>query len=302
MLQRLEYEALSECDIDIVFRPKSKGAQQNDCRDLLMGHLGKPTLSTGRAIAARLQGVTDKRSGLGLLFVITAKDQHGLRLLLSRFPAETGVMAEEQGQSLSVQFVEKVFMKNARTYKSVLYRAPTIHAAFWDGVAVDRQMIDTRGSADYWIREFLASDLRNTAAAGTKRVAVAIQTAIRTTDDAAVRQELINASQLMRSRHNRIVSADKIVKELGLTEKTELALKDAFPRPELYGATFKFDVREFDATLLFRSVELDNGAMLIADNNKFDEVFHPKPAGRNSTSTRFTTEGRVVSTKLRKTK
>jgi len=123
-----------------------------------------------------------------------------------------------------------------------------------------------------------------------------------TTDDAAVRQELINASQLMRSRHNRIVSADKIVKELGLTEKTELALKDAFPRPELYGATFKFDVREFDATLLFRSVELDNGAMLIADNNKFDEVFHPKPAGRNSTSTRFTTEGRVVSTKLRKTK
>jgi hypothetical protein len=106
----------------------------------------------------------------------------------------------------------------------------------------------------------------------------------------------------MRGRNNRITSAETIVHELGLTDKTELALKASFPRAEPYGATFKFDVKEFDATLLFRSVELDNGAMLIAENTNFDTVFHPEPVGRSGTSTRFTTEGKVVHTKLRKTR
>ena len=302
MLKRLEYEALTECEIEIMFRASSSGTQQNDCRDLLLKHLNRPTLATGHAIASKLQAVTTRRSGLGLLFVITAHDQHGLRVLLSRFPAETGVMAEERGQALTVEFVEKVFMKNARSYKCVLYRCRTVHAGFWDGVAVDRQISDTLGSADYWIREFLESELRNTAAAGTRRVAAAVQTAIRTTDDPAVRRELISATQLMRGRNNRITSAKKMVQELGLSDEAATALKAAFPRPELFGATFKFDVKEFDASIMFRSIELDNGAMLIAENNKFDDVFHPKALDQRGLSTRFTTEGRIVSTKLRKTR
>jgi hypothetical protein len=297
MLERLKNEARKDCDIAIVFRPKADGTQQNVCRDLLLAHLRKPTVATGRAIALRLQAVTDKRSGLGLMFIITATDQHGLQVLLSRFPAETGVTAQEQGQSLSVQFIEQIFMKNARTYKSVLYEATTIHAGFWDGLAVDRQMVDTRGSADYWIKEFLLSDLKNTAAAGTKRVAAAVRLAISSTDDPEIRQELVSAAQLMAGRHNRVTSGEKIIQDLGLRDKTAQALRDAFPRPELLRAPFKFDAKEFDANLLFRSVELSNGAMMIAENLNFERVFNPK---RHGEVTQFSTEGKVISTTLRK--
>lgn len=299
MLARLVNEARKECDIAIMFRPRTDGTQQNDCRDLLLAHLAKPTVATGRVIALKLQAVTTKRSGLGLMFIITARDQHGLQLLLSRFPAETGVTAQEQGQSLSVQFVEQIFMKNARTYKSVLYEATTIHAGFWGGLAVDRQMADIRGSADYWIKEFLDSDLKNTAAAGTKRVAAAIRTAINSADDPEIRQDLVSAAQLMAGRHNRITSGEKLVQDLGLRDKTAQALRDAFPRPELFSATFKFDAREFDANLLFRSVELNNGAMMIAENTNFEKVFSPKSQGE---LTRFSTEGKIISTKLRKSR
>jgi hypothetical protein len=299
MLKRLMEGSRKECDIAIVFRPSADGKQQNACRALLLAHLKRPTVASGRAIALRLQGVTTKRSGLGLMFIITAKDQHGLQLLLSRFPAETGITAQEQGQSLSVQFIEQIFMKSVRTYKSVLYEATTIHAGFWTGLAVDRQMIDTRGSADYWIKEFLHSDLKNTPAAGTKRVAAAIRTAIDSSDDPQVRQDLISAAQLMAGRHNQITSGEKIVQDLGLRQKTAQALRDAFPRPELFNAPFRFDVKEFDANLLFRSVELDNGAMLTAENSTFEKVFHPKAQGE---ATRFSTEGRIVDTKLRKSR
>src|SRR5580658_6594945 len=95
MLERLDKDAERECDIDIVFR-SAKAVQQNDCRDLLLTHLSKKDLQTGHDVASRLQAATDKRSGLGLLFLIIAKNQHGSRLMVSRFPAEPGVMAEER--------------------------------------------------------------------------------------------------------------------------------------------------------------------------------------------------------------
>lgn len=299
MLQRLMYDARKECDISIVFRPKEDGTQQNDCRDLLLAHLAKPTVTTGRAVALKLQAVTTKRSGLGLVFFITARDQHGLQLVLSRFPADFGITAQEQGQTLSVRFIEQIFMKNPRTYKSVLYEASTIHAGFWDGLAVDRQMTDIRGGADYWIKEFLESELKNTPAAGTKRVAAAVRTAINSTKDPEIRQDLVSAAQLLAGRHNRITSAAAIVKDLGLRDKSAQALRDAFPRPELFGASFRFDSKEFDANLLFRSVELDSGGMMIAENTVFEKVFNPKPHGE---VTHFSTEGKIISTRFRKTR
>jgi len=300
LLAKIDKTALRECDIDIMFRPKPNGKQQNDSRDVLLAYLKTPSLPRGRAIAQLLQRVTTKRSGLGLLFLIVSQDQHGLRLLISRFPAETGVTAEERGQAIEVQFVEKVFMKNTHTYKSALFRCTSIQAGFWDGLVVDKQMIDTRGAADYWTREFLESDLKNTSAAGTKRVAVALQKALKDETDPAIQQELINASQLIINRHGQITSAKKIVQDLSLTSGAAMAIESAFVRPELYDSTFKFDRDEFKACLVFRSVQLDNGVMLTAENSSFNRVINVAQA--DTGKTRFTTEGNIVSEKLQKTR
>lgn len=302
MLSHLDYGAEKECDIDITFRPKDDGTQQNDCRDLLLTYLGKPSVATGLAVATRLQEATTKRSGLSLLFLVAGKNQHGLRLLISRFPAENGVMAEEHGKSLDVTFVEKVFMKNARAYKSVLFQCSSIAAGFWNGVAVDRQIDDERATADYWIRNFLLSDLTNTAAQGTKRMALAFQKAIRTASDVHVKHELVSAAQLLRGRKGKTSSAAKIVNDLSLSTDASAAVESSFARPELYNASFKFDLAEYDSMLLFRSVELDNGVMLTAENTTFDDVVHNEPAGRGGTKRRFTTEGNVIGEKLKKSR
>jgi hypothetical protein len=303
MLSRLNGDALAECKTEIIFRPQDDGQQQNPCRDLCLAYLKRQSLANGMALASRLQLVTTGISGLGLFFVIAAKDQHGLRLLLSRFPVETGVMAEEQGNSLDVKFVEKVFMKNARAYKCVLYRCRTVEAGFWDGVAVDRQAGEEYGSANYWINGFLASELRNTPAAATERLARAIEKAIRDEHtDEEDRHDMLSAARLIRSRDGKSTTPLKLLKELGLSEKGIEAVKAKYKRPELFDSTFKFDLAEFVQILPYRSVSLDNGGIMIADAAKFDQVFPSEPVAGDQTRVRFTTVGNVVEDKLRKSK
>jgi hypothetical protein len=303
MLSRLDSEALAECKTEIIFRPGDDGEQQNPCRDLCLAYLKRQSLANGQALASRLQLVTNGISGLGLFFVIGAKDHHGLRLLLSRFPVETGVMAEEHGNSLDVKFVEKVFMKNARSYKCVLYRCATVDTGFWDGVAVDRQAGEEYGSANYWINGFLASELRNTPAAATERLAKALEKAIR--DESVAqddRHDMLSAARLIRSRDGKTTTAEKILKELGLSDTGIEAVKARYKRPELFDSTFQFDLAEFVQVLPYRAVSLDNGGMMIADAHKFDQVFRPEPVAGNQTQMRFSTFGNVVEDKLRKSK
>jgi len=300
MVERLDRDALGECDIDIVFKPAADGTKQNNCRDLLLTHLRKKDLASGLAIASQLQKATSGKPGIGLLFLVTAKDQHGHRLLVARFPADTGVMAEEKGAKLNVTFVEKVFMKNLRAYKSVLYKCEKVSTGFWTGVAVDRQMDDLHGTANYWIGDFLASNLSNTAAQGTKRVASAFQHAIKNEPDPTVREELLIASQMARQQGGRHTSAAKLAQDFRLSEKAQDAFRNAFPRKDLFSATFKFDQSEYNSVLSYRAVSLDSGGTMIANDLQFEKVFHSEQVGSDRARRRYTTEGTVVSTRLQK--
>ena len=171
-------KAEAECNLEIIFNPNDKGQQQNDCRDLVVGFKDKPNIANGLKLAKRLQGHTDKRSGLGLLFLITGQDDTDTRILISRFPADSGIIADEKGASLTVEFVEKIFLKTC-AYKTVLYSGASSTTDFWRGKAIDRQLNDeVVGLPTYWINEFLASSQRTTSESGTLRLANAANAAI----------------------------------------------------------------------------------------------------------------------------
>jgi hypothetical protein len=289
MLGRVFDKASEECDIDIVFRHDDAGNQQNDTRDLLVAYVGSPTIPNGRKIAARLQTVTTNRSGLGLLFLMQGKVGGVYRLVVSRFPADQGVIAEEDRERLSVEFIERVFMKNARAYKSAIYESDSLARGFWDGRAVDRQISGPKELSDYWITDFLSSNLRTTGPAGTKRIAAALRESIKRAPSLEAKQELVAAASLLRGQHGRSVSGTKLVERLGLSDEAGSALQDALPRPELMGEVFRFDREEFEKHVMYRLVELDNGGVLIADDADSERV-------------RFTTEGAVVDSRLRKSK
>jgi hypothetical protein len=52
----------------------------------------------------------------------------------------------------------------------------------------------------------------------------------------------------------------------------------------------------------YRSVELNNGGMLTAQSTDFDKIFQRELIDPKVQKVRFSTEGRVVSEKLRKAK
>lgn len=111
--------------------------------------------------------------------------------MISRFPADQGVIAQETPQGLSVEFLEQVFMKSAKAYKSAIYVTDSLESGFWEGRIVDRQISGPREASDYWMIDFLASALRTTGPAGTKRLAIALRGATRSVEKLDTRQELI---------------------------------------------------------------------------------------------------------------
>jgi hypothetical protein len=57
MLTDLFAAAPAECKHDIYFLPNEAGEQKNECRDLLLAYLAKPSKPHGLKLAQRLQSV-----------------------------------------------------------------------------------------------------------------------------------------------------------------------------------------------------------------------------------------------------
>jgi len=242
-----------ECDIDISFNHDSAGKQQNPCRDLLIKYLTHPTLPSGRLIAKRLQDKTDHRSGLGLLFLITGTEGRSHKIVISRFPTDIAILAEEGGQSLTVQFLERVFMKSATSYKAVMYEDTSLQAGFWFGKAVDRQIIRQRAieSAEYWIFDFLASSFRTTAAAGTRRLAVALRNAAKKADLSAKR-EIVAAVTLAAGLKGRTTSMRAFQDQFHLSPAAKEIIESQVA-PNLLNEHFRFDLDEFSSQVGYRT-------------------------------------------------
>jgi hypothetical protein len=298
MLSAMYDSSRKECDVEIVFR-SAGGRQENARRGLFLKYVEQPSMENGRAIAEQLQRVTTHRSGLGLLFLAVGDDNKKI-FMISRFPADQGVVAQEQRQKLEVSFIERIFMKNARAYKSAVYPGPATEHGLWKGYAIDKQLNDIRELSNYWIGDFLDSEMATTGPSGTRRMAVAVREAIRNATDSGVRGKVIAAAQLMSSYDGRVVTARKLGQGLGLGEAAMQTLEDAMPRRELFDQKFKFDATEFEKLVQYRSITLDNGAVLTADNTRFNDVFSRQPA-RDGTAATYSTTGTVVAEKLRKT-
>ena len=288
-----------ECDIDITFRPL-EGAQQSDCRDLILEHVSEPSLDSGRAIADRLERNTDKRSGLGLLFLIVGSEDDAKKIVISRFPTDFAVYVEEDPAAFTVAFLERVFMKNRASYKAVRYKDASLVAGFWQGRATDKQLNRQAGdTSNYWIVDFLASRFTATPAAGTRRLATAVREATKTAD-VGVKQEINAAATLAKGLQGETLSINEFADRYRLSAQARDAIAGQVRSERAAEERFQFDADEFQRAIAFRSVHLSNGAVLTADVSSFDDVFDREPVdGPEDGITRFATEGRIVDEKLR---
>ncbi|MET4790931.1 ppGpp synthetase/RelA/SpoT-type nucleotidyltransferase [Bradyrhizobium japonicum] len=178
-----------------------------------------------------MQVHTDRRAGIGLLFLIIGKDGREHKIVLSRFPTDSAILVEEDPRSLEVAFLERVFMKNKTSYKAVLYRDASLRAGFWDGKAIDKQTNPAGESADYWIADFLASDFRVTPKQGTSRLATTLQDAIKTAD-IAVKQEIVAAATLARTLPRISMSINEFANRFNLSAAARESVSQQLRKPK----------------------------------------------------------------------
>jgi hypothetical protein len=292
----------NECDIDISFNRSSTGAQQNPCRDLLLNYVNGPTLARGRRIAERLAKVTTHRSHLGLLFLIVGTEGLGHKAIISRFPADSGILAEENSEALSIEFLERIFMKSAKSYKAVLYKRNSPTDGFWTGKAVDKQLNNPEVElSGYWITEFLDSDFRTTSAAGTRRLAVAIAEAAREVAQITLKSELVAAATLAAGFDRQRLTIRSFANQVGLSQDAKRALFSKV-KPATLDENFQLSAEEFIRLTAYRTVELDTGGLLIAETKSFERVFQKEVIDQRTETVRYSAEGKIVSEKVGKSK
>jgi hypothetical protein len=303
LLNEIYVKSDHDCPIEISFNHREDGTQQNPCRDLIIAYLGEPNVAHGRHLAERLEKVTTHRSGLGLLFLLAGTEGRDHKVVISRFPADVGILAEESERALTVEFLERVFMKRATTYKAVAYQDASLKAGFWLGRAVDKQInSDMVQLSNYWIADFLDSDFRTTAAAGTKRLAVALRDAARKSGDVAVKSEIAAAVTLGPSLAGQRLTINEFSNRFGLSTGARDALAGEIKNPSLLDERFQFDAKEFAKQVPYRSIELNTGVILTADAAQFDKVVQQEVIDPREGKVRLSAEGKVMNDKLTKVK
>lgn len=302
MLDGIYSDAERECDIPIMFTPED-GLQHNPVRTEIMRIVNTRRMDAAETLANRLQRATGGQSGMALFFVCLGRVDEQ-KIVIARFPADEGIVAEKAQGALTVQFVEQVFLKSAHAYKAVVYKGGDDGDDFWGGHATDRQINSgAKTVADYWIVDFLKSDFRSTSAQGTKRLAMALRSALSSTASAEVRHEIAMAAQLARNINGRrVMTIPEFCDHLNLSERSKAAVVSAVNPARTLQSRFRFDHGEFGRHIAYKSVELDNGAMLSAQVSRFEECFEAAVSEDDPSVVTYSTSGTIVDQRLRSSK
>lgn len=263
------------CKIAIAFQTADDGEQQeNAVRSEIINYTVNPILGTAFPLAKRLAEATTKRSKLGLLFLAKGTENNRYRTVISRFPADSAILADDTGGRLNIEFLERVFMKSSRSFKAVMYESANPQTRFWDGTAIDRQVSadDTQIRA-YWVQDFLQSSYRTTSAEGTRRLGAALRETVKRTKDPEVCEQIIAAVQLARNLGGQTISGEDLFQRFGLSEKTRAEIRSNLVDKHVLLDTFIFDVAEFNLQVPYRTMRLNNGASMTAPAENFDSIF-----------------------------
>ena len=301
MLNRIYQRSADECKTAISFDSES---QTNEARDLVVSYAKRPRKDTGLKLAERLQLVTGGTPGMGLLFLLRGKEGKKTKTLISRFPADVGILAEEKKTGLNIEYLEKVFMKNSNKYKAACYEDSSLKTGYWKGVIVDHQIHYgvVRTVSDYWVKDFLASDCLTTPALGSSRLAKMIGEAVKHVDDPNVKSELVSAARLVPNLKGKKVSGDIIAKQFALSKAAANALEEEAKSEELFQEEFMLDAESFRSVLSYESRELNTGAILTAPAGEFDQIFTEEVLDKAKGIRLYKTKGQLSDLRLKKAK
>jgi hypothetical protein len=296
LIERVLDRSGKDCNVPVAFTPQN-GRQENPVRTMVIELIRNPNLTQCLPLVRRLASYTTNVSGIGLVFFIVAEDDSNSVLLISRFPAEHGITTERSERRLTVEYVENVFMRTSYRYKAVLYRGRSLNTGFWDGFAVDKQIAQAKKElSDYWVRDFLASELKLTPERGSEVLAKLIKDTIAATQNVAIAQQLLSCVNLIENLNGKNLSVKSFCNRFGLGENIQTELISRLPNKSMADKQFIFNQDEFKKHARYRTVYLDNDAILSAPADRFEGVWRQED---EYDKTKFSTIGKVKEQKIR---
>ena len=189
-------------------------------------------------------------------------------------------------------------MKNALAYKSAVFEGISFDSDFWKGQAIDKQITSDSTMAHYWINEFLQADFATTGERGTRSLAYALRDAINSTKNLTVKEEIIASVLLAKGMSKKVISASSFAETFELSEEAKGIIKKQM-HAKTYEEQFFFLTEEFQKHIKFKSLKLDNGAILTADAFNFDTIFQQQT--KDNKKITFSTTGKVIEERIKKT-
>lgn len=297
ILKNVFDKAEKECDIQIRFISQTMN-QDNEIRESILTTVNNFSKENCLPLVKSLAYLTDNKTKEGLLFFILGKENDTTRLFIARFPSETGITIQPDNGELNFVVIEEVFLKNSRKYKAVYYDSTD---SYWIGFAVDKQINDSSGKikeiSDYWIKDFLKSELKMNAKRGSSILAKAIRKTIAETSNDNVKTELIGATQLVKNINTRAISINTFFSELNLSEATHNEVLSKIENQNLFNITFPFDSTEFENNCSYLVNILNTGAILMAPTTEFNEVWVQETVA-DSAELRYSTQGKKIKEKI----
>jgi len=284
-----------DCDILIRFITKT-GKQENEVRDLVVNLCNNFILENCKPLVKSLIYLTDKKIKEGLLFFIYANDQTEQKLLIARFPSEEGITVKQDKGKYIFEVINDVYLKNSRKYKAVYYQSSLDN--YWSGYAIDRQINDNNAKeiSNYWVKDFLQSELKLNSKRGSEILAKAIRQTITETKDEHVKEELISATPLVKNINAKAVSFKNFFDKMNLSEQTKDEVLAKIGNSNLYGITFQFNSQIFSENCNYLIKFLDTGAVAMAPAAVFPIVWNEEVAENGRI--KYSTEGKKIKTKV----
>jgi len=95
------------------------------------------------------------------------------------------------------------------------------------------------------------------------------------------------------------ITVDGFIKQFGLDEETSAALLAGIPLGGAATDPFVFDLPTFESIVPLLSIELDNGSIITAPAEKFEECFKCETVNAAEKRVRFSTTGKITDQRLK---
>lgn len=296
LLEEVFNKSEKECNIMIRFIALEDN-QDNDIRDHIINISNNFCIDSCKPLVRNLSYLTDNTIKEGLLFYVLAEKENNSRLFIARFPGEIGITVTETNGVQRFDVTEDIFLKNSRRYKAVYYDSKDQH---WIGYAVDKQVNDRSGKikeiSEYWIKDFLKSELKITSKRGSRLLAKAIRKTITETKSEDNKQELIGISTTIKNLNNVKLSIKDILNSLNLSYGTKQEVMGKISDSKINNIPFTLDIKEFNDNFNYLVKILHTGAIVIGPAKDFDEIWDQEEIGNGEHQ--YTTTGKAIKQKI----